>query len=122
VIQEQVDARPGDQGHQALDQLVGLEEDRPRTVVPGTPQPKENLTKRRQFEGVLSDRRTQHVAAEVLEPLSVAGRHGNSRVEVKAIEVSLPLGDRGAPRRIRLPADAQGHLACTTARRDPADD
>lgn len=93
-----------------------------RTVVPGPTQPEENPTIQRQLEGVLSDRRTQHVSAEVLEPLSVPRRHGDSRVEVEASEVSLALGDRGAQRRLRPAADAQDHFPCTTARRDPAAD
>jgi hypothetical protein len=50
-----------------------------------------------ELERVLGDRRTQDVS-EVLEPLSVTRRHGNSRVEVEATELSLPLGDHGAKR------------------------
>jgi hypothetical protein len=42
----------------------------------------------------------------MLESLSVARRHGDSRVEVEAAEVGLPLGDCGAQRSARAPPDA----------------
>ena len=58
----------------------------------------------------------------MLEPLSVTRRDSNSRVEVEAAQVSLPLGDRGAKRRMRFPADALDRLPRTSAARDPAHD
>jgi pimeloyl-ACP methyl ester carboxylesterase len=82
VVEEQVDAGLGDQGRQALDQLVRLEEDRARTVVPGASHLEEDLPAGGQLERLLRDRGTQDVSGQML---------AFSRIAVPALVFS---GDR----------------------------
>ncbi len=109
------DAGLWDQGRQALDQLVRLEEDRPRVVVPGASHVEEDLPVGGERERILGNRGTQDVSDQVLKALAIACGHGDSRVEVEAAELSLALGDRSA----KVESDLRSTCATISPARPP---
>ncbi|MBI4538668.1 MAG: hypothetical protein HY704_04050, partial [Gemmatimonadetes bacterium] len=104
MVEEGVHAGPGHEGGELLDQLVRLEQDRPRAVVPHAAQGKKDLSVGSDLERILRHRRAQHVAREVLEAAAVARGHGDVGVQVKAPDMSLTLPAERHQRSAAVPA------------------
>jgi hypothetical protein len=64
-------------------------------TVPGEPEP------------ILRHGRPQKIAAELLEALAIRARHGDIRVKVEAVEMSLARSARADP--LSLRASPEGH-------------
>ena len=78
----------------------------------------QNAAVAQELKPVLADRRTQEIAAQLLEPRAVAGGHRDVRVEVEAVEMRVPGGGRDDPRGVRLLAQTPH----TSARAPPDGD
>ena len=50
----------------------------------------QNAAVAQELKPVLADRRTQEIAAQLLEPRAVPGGHRDIRVEVEAVELRVP--------------------------------
>ena len=75
-------------------------------VGPGGLEPEANAAVAREPEAVLGDGRPEEVAAELLEPGSVRGRHPHIGVEVESIEMRLPGAGGRHPDSLRVVAQA----------------
>src|SRR5262249_9368563 len=89
MVDEQIDARLRYHGGQLFEQLERREADRPCAVAPRTSQAEQDRAIGLPFEGLLGDRWAQHIAAEMLEPRAVTGRHRDGGVQIEAAEVCM---------------------------------
>ena len=63
-----------------------------RAVRPGGLEREQNAAVAQEPKPVLTDGRTQQIAAELPEPRAVPGGHGDIGMEVEAIEMRMPTG------------------------------
>ena len=97
VVQHEIDARPRGQGGELFEEFPGLEEQVAGAIVPDALQLQQDAAVAGEPEAVLGDRRPEQVAAELLEPAAVVGRHEQVGVEIEALEVGLARTGRRNP-------------------------
>ena len=68
---------------EVLEQLARLETNRPPAVPPRAPQPQHHLAVGSELQRLLRQRRTQHVATQMLEPQALAGSHRDVGVQIE---------------------------------------
>jgi hypothetical protein len=101
---------------------VRFEQDRPGAVVPGAPNPEQDVTFGRELERILRDRWTEHVAGEMLQSLAVARGHGHVGVKVEPCDVGVPFAARRHPGCIGIATDTGDRLAGVPAGCGPSED
>jgi hypothetical protein len=82
----------------------------------------QHLALGRELERILGDWRAKDVTAQIDKPRPVAGRHGDARVQVKAVDVGVTGSAREDPFGVRIATDAQDGQPSAPARRDAAED
>jgi hypothetical protein len=96
-VENQIDARPGHQHRQALEQLERREYQVRRPVAPRVAQREAHPSVVRQVETIGRHGGPQHVPAHPLQPLALPGRNDDARVE--AVVVGARRGGVGDLRR-----------------------
>ncbi|HYD47953.1 MAG TPA: hypothetical protein VEB21_06390 [Terriglobales bacterium] len=84
MVQEVIDARLRNHRRKLLQEFPGLETHHPRTILPGPSQPQDNLAPETDLDRVLRQRRTQRIAAQVLQSAAISRRYGDGRMQVEA--------------------------------------
>ena len=85
MVTDLVGAGRRDQGHQPLEELVGLHQDVRGSVAPARLQPKGETSVGPLFEAIGRERRPRHVVTQPLEAAPIAGGHGDLGVEADAV-------------------------------------
>jgi len=119
VVEHEIDARARDQGGELFEELQGLEEQVAGAVGPRGLERQADAAVAGEPETVLGHWRAQEVAAELLEPGSVSGRHTEVGVEVEAVEVRLAGPRRSDPGGLGVMAEAPDAGPGAPAQRDP---
>ncbi len=107
MVEHEIDARPRSQGGEPFEEFQGLKEEVAGAIVPGALELQQDAAVAREPEAILGDRRSQEVAAELLEPRTIFCWDEQVRVEIEALKMGLTGPGRGHPGGIGVASEAK---------------
>ena len=107
VIEDQVDSRPRDEGGKAPEKVQRVEDEVARAVRPRRLQLEHDPAVLAEPEPILRDRRPEHVAAELLQALTILPIHSDIAVEIEAVQMGVARSTGADPLCLRV--SSQGH-------------
>jgi hypothetical protein len=102
VVEDEIDPWPRRERRELLERRERLEDEMARAVRPGGLEREHDATVLEESPPVLRHRRTEQIAAELLQACAIHGRHGDVSVEIEARQMRVPGRRREHPRRVGI--------------------